>query len=193
MPTVKQALADQTGSLLVFLPGQAEIRRLYQRLVEDLQGCDDIVLAPLFGDLSLSQQRLAIAPVEPGKRKVVLATSIAETSLTIDGVRVVIDAGLSRLPVFDPATGMTLALSYRVPRRAARWACGRLEPGVLSPMESVTTAAIACLYPTGIGRPIWRPWRCSCYAGASVIHESWLGWMHRQVRPISRRWIYCNV
>ncbi|MFV3094052.1 helicase-related protein, partial [Pseudomonas sp. GW6] len=104
--TVSQALADEPGSLLVFLPGQAEIRRVAEQLGEVLSGHDDILLCPLHGELDLSAQRAAIEPAPEGKRKVVLATNIAETSLTIDGVRVVIDAGLARVPRFDPASGM---------------------------------------------------------------------------------------
>ncbi len=96
--TVLQALDDEPGSLLVFLPGQAEIRRVNEQLAEALAGRDDILLCPLHGELDLSAQRAAIEPAPAGKRKLVLATNIAETSLTIDGVRVVVDAGLARVP-----------------------------------------------------------------------------------------------
>lgn len=132
LQTVQQALADEPGSLLVFLPGQAEIRRVAEQLGEALAGRDDILLCPLHGELDLSAQRAAIEPAPAGKRKVVLATNIAETSLTIDGVRVVIDAGLARVPRFDPASGMTRLDTQRISRasstqRAGR--AGRLEPG----------------------------------------------------------------
>ncbi|MCJ8168465.1 ATP-dependent helicase HrpB [Atopomonas sediminilitoris] len=130
---VLQALAEQSGSVLVFLPGQAEIRRVHGQLQEALGGRADILLCPLFGDLELTQQRQAIAPAPAGRRKVVLATNIAETSLTIDGVRVVIDSGLARVPCFDPASGMTRLATQRISRassiqRAGR--AGRLQPGV---------------------------------------------------------------
>ncbi|RIA20606.1 ATP-dependent helicase HrpB [Ectopseudomonas oleovorans] len=130
--TVQQALADEPGSLLVFLPGQAEIRRVAEQLGEVLVGRDDILLCPLHGELELSAQRAAIEPAPAGKRKVVLATNIAETSLTIDGVRVVVDAGLARVPRFDPASGMTRLDTQRISRASATQRAGRagrLEPG----------------------------------------------------------------
>ncbi|HHM7098793.1 ATP-dependent helicase HrpB [Pseudomonas aeruginosa] len=131
--TVLQALADEPGSLLVFLPGQAEIRRVAEQLGESLAGRDEILLCPLHGELELSAQRAAIEPAPPGKRKVVLATNIAETSLTIDGVRVVVDAGLARVPRFDPGSGMTRLETQRISRASATQRAGRagrLEPGV---------------------------------------------------------------
>ena len=97
--TVQQALADEPGSLLVFLPGQAEIRRVAEQLGDTLAGRPEVLICPLHGELDLDAQRAAIEPAPAGKRKVVLATNIAETSLTIDGVRVVVDAGLARVPV----------------------------------------------------------------------------------------------
>ncbi len=130
--TVQQAVADETGSLLVFLPGQGEIRQVHQRLQAIFGERDDLLLTPLFGDLKLNEQRRAIAPAPEGKRKIVLATSIAETSLTIDGVRVVIDCGLSRLPAFDPNTGMTRLHTQRLSKASATQRmgrAGRLEPG----------------------------------------------------------------
>lgn len=131
--TVLQALADEPGSLLVFLPGQAEIRRVAEQLGEALAGRDEVLLCPLHGELELSAQRAAIEPVPAGKRKVVLATNIAETSLTIDGVRVVVDAGLARVPRFDPGSGMTRLETQRISRASATQRAGRagrLEPGV---------------------------------------------------------------
>lgn len=130
--TVLQALADEPGSLLVFLPGQAEIRRVAEQLGEALAGRDEVLLCPLHGELELSAQRAAIEPAAPGKRKVVLATNIAETSLTIDGVRVVVDAGLARVPRFDPGSGMTRLETQRISRASATQRAGRagrLEPG----------------------------------------------------------------
>ncbi|MCS4286168.1 ATP-dependent helicase HrpB [Pseudomonas sp. BIGb0278] len=130
---VLQALADQSGSLLVFLPGQAEIRRVHQSLQEAVGERSDIILCPLHGELDLNAQRAAIEPPASGQRKVVLATNIAETSLTIDGVRVVIDAGLARVPRFDPGSGMTRLDTQRISRASATQRAGRagrLEPGV---------------------------------------------------------------
>ncbi|VXB30565.1 ATP-dependent RNA helicase HrpB [Pseudomonas sp. 8AS] len=131
--TVLQALAIEPGSLLLFLPGQAEIRRVHEQLAEALGGRDEILLCPLHGELDLAAQRAAIEPAPAGKRKVVLATNIAETSLTIDGVRVVVDAGLARVPRFDPASGMTRLDTQRISRASATQRAGRagrLEPGV---------------------------------------------------------------
>ncbi|MCP1602651.1 ATP-dependent helicase HrpB [Pseudomonas citronellolis] len=131
--TVLQALADEPGSLLLFLPGQAEIRRVAEQLGEALAGRDEVLLCPLHGELELSAQRAAIEPAPAGKRKVVLATNIAETSLTIDGVRVVVDAGLARVPRFDPGSGMTRLETQRISRASATQRAGRagrLEPGV---------------------------------------------------------------
>lgn len=131
--TVLDALGNETGSLLVFLPGQAEIRRVNQQLADALGSRRDVMLCPLHGELDLSAQRAAIEPAPKGMRKVVLATNIAETSLTIDGVRVVVDAGLARVPRFDPGSGMTRLDTQRISRASATQRAGRagrLEPGV---------------------------------------------------------------
>jgi ATP-dependent helicase HrpB len=129
---VRRSLTQDQGSLLVFLPGMAEIRRVERKLLEaDL--APSIHVAPLHGDLPQAAQDLAIEPAAPGTRKVVLATSIAETSLTIDGVRVVIDAGRLRIPRFDPRSGLTRLETIRVTQDSAeqrRGRAGRLEPGV---------------------------------------------------------------
>ena len=131
--TVLDAINDESGSLLVFLPGQAEIRRVNQQLADALGSRSDILLCPLHGELDLAAQRAAIEPAPKGQRKVVLATNIAETSLTIDGVRVVIDAGLARVPRFDPGSGMTRLDTQRISRASATQRAGRagrLELGV---------------------------------------------------------------
>ncbi|RWU23956.1 ATP-dependent helicase HrpB [Pseudomonas alkylphenolica] len=131
--TVLQAIADEPGSLLVFLPGQAEIRRVHQALQDALGERPELLLCPLHGELDLNAQRAAIDAAPPGQRKVVLATNIAETSLTIDGVRVVVDAGLARVPRFDPGSGMTRLDTQRISRASATQRAGRagrLEPGV---------------------------------------------------------------
>ncbi|WP_285350033.1 ATP-dependent helicase HrpB [Pseudomonas sp. ME-P-057] len=131
--TVLDALGNESGSVLVFLPGQAEIRRVNQQLADSIGERSDVMLCPLHGELDLSAQRAAIEPAPKGKRKVVLATNIAETSLTIDGVRVVVDAGLARVPRFDPGSGMTRLDTQRISRASATQRAGRagrLEPGV---------------------------------------------------------------
>ncbi|MGX5218081.1 ATP-dependent helicase HrpB [Pseudomonas segetis] len=128
-----EALDEQQGSILVFLPGQAEIRRVHQGLHESLGDRQDVLLCPLHGELDLNAQRAAINPAPTGKRKIVLATNIAETSITIDGVRVVIDAGLERVPRFDPRSGMTRLDTQRISKASATQRsgrAGRLEPGV---------------------------------------------------------------
>lgn len=129
---IGRALAEESGSLLVFLPGQGEIRRVEALLAERLRD-PSVILAPLYGAMDVRDQDRAIAPPSAGSRKVVLATSIAETSLTIEGVRVVIDAGLARVPRFDPASGLTRLETVRVSLAAAdqrRGRAGRTEPGV---------------------------------------------------------------
>jgi ATP-dependent helicase HrpB len=125
--TVRAALETEPGDVLVFLPGAAEIRRTAALL----QGVPAEVL-PLHGNLPPAQQDRAILPSPPGARKVVLATSIAETSLTIEGVRVVVDAGLSRVPRYSPRTGMTRLATVRVSAASAeqrRGRAGRVTPG----------------------------------------------------------------
>lgn len=129
---IRRALAQDAGSLLVFLPGMAEIRRVERRLTEANLG-PTVFLAPLHGDLPQEAQDRALAPAPGGTRKIVLATSIAETSLTIDGVRLVIDAGWLRVPRFDPRTGLTGLETIRVTQDSAdqrRGRAGRTEPGI---------------------------------------------------------------
>ncbi len=129
---VVQALHDETGSVLAFLPGQGEIHRTVQRLKERLRDPSVDVVA-LYGALDKDEQDRAIEPAAHGRRKVVLATSVAETSLTIEGVRVVIDGGLSRVPHFEPSSGLTRLATVKVSRSSAeqrRGRAGRVEPGV---------------------------------------------------------------
>jgi ATP-dependent helicase HrpB len=128
---VRQALADETGSILVFLPGQGEIHRTARALGDRLPANVDLV--QLYGGLDKGEQDRAIEPAAPGRRKIVLATSVAETSLTIEGVRVVIDGGLSRVPRFEPSSGLTRLATVKVSRSSAeqrRGRAGRVEPGV---------------------------------------------------------------
>ena len=137
---VRQALREETGSVLAFLPGVGEIRRT----VERLEGTVGVRIAPLYGTLSASEQDAAISPARPGERKVVLATSIAETSLTIEGVRVVVDSGLARRPRFDAGSGMSRLETVRVSAAEAdqrRGRAGRTEPGVAYRLWSETEQA----------------------------------------------------
>ncbi len=129
---IRRALDEETGSILAFLPGEGEIRRTAAALADGYLPAQTII-APLFGALSHDDQQRAVDPPPPGVRKVVLATTIAETSLTIEGVRVVVDCGFKRAPRFDARRGMTQLMTVRVSRAAAeqrRGRAGRLEPGV---------------------------------------------------------------
>ncbi|OSI21996.1 ATP-dependent helicase HrpB [Bradyrhizobium canariense] len=126
------ALRADAGSVLAFLPGAAEIRRTQNFLGERVQD-SSIEIVPLFGALDAAVQDRAISPAPKGTRKVVLATSIAETSLTIEGVRIVVDSGLARVPRYEPDIGLTRLETVRVSRAAAdqrRGRAGRTEPGV---------------------------------------------------------------
>jgi ATP-dependent helicase HrpB len=149
---IRAALADESGSVLAFLPGQREIERTAERLAGKVGADTDIV--PLYGMLDGKAQDAAIKPPPAGRRKVVLATSIAETSITIDGVRVVIDSGLSRLPRYEPASGLTRLETVRVSRasadqRAGR--AGRTQPGVAIRLwRAEQTAALPAFTPPEI-------------------------------------------
>lgn len=129
---IDRALYEDSGDILVFLPGAAEIRRVADSLRGGALPARTHV-APLYGAMALEEQDRAIRASEPGARKVVLATTIAQTSLTIEGIRVVIDAGLTRIPRYSPRTGMTRLETVNVSRSAAdqrRGRAGRLGPGV---------------------------------------------------------------
>ncbi|RWO74693.1 MAG: ATP-dependent helicase HrpB [Mesorhizobium sp.] len=149
---IRAALADESGSVLAFLPGQREIERTAERLAGKVGTDTDIV--PLYGMLDGKAQDAAIKPQPAGRRKVVLATSIAETSITIDGVRVVIDSGLSRLPRYEPASGLTRLETVRVSKasadqRAGR--AGRTQPGVAIRLwRAEQTAALPAFTPPEI-------------------------------------------
>jgi ATP-dependent helicase HrpB len=128
---VQTALREQPGSILAFLPGEAEIRRC-ERLLAEASLPATATVHPLFGSLSFAEQDAAIRSPAPGERKIVLATTIAETSLTIEGIGVVVDAGFKRSPRFDPATGMTSLETVRVSLASAdqrKGRAGRLAPG----------------------------------------------------------------
>jgi len=128
---IVQTLAQENGNILAFLPGRQEIERTVTLLENSLP--PHILIAPLYGALSVQAQDAAIRQPESGIRKVVLATSIAQTSLTIEGVRIVIDSGLARLPIYEPERGLTRLETVRasqadIEQRAGR--AGRLEPGI---------------------------------------------------------------
>lgn len=127
---IVSAVSENSGSVLVFLPGVGEIRRVESELKSRLD--DGVVVAPLYGGLSLEDQRLAIAPAPEGQRKVVLSTAIAETSLTIEGIEVVVDLGLERCSVFSPRLGMDSLITRTGSRASAEQRAGRagrLGPG----------------------------------------------------------------
>jgi ATP-dependent helicase HrpB len=129
---VVRALRTEPGSALVFLPGTAEIRRT-ETLLQERIGDPAVDIVPLYGALDRGVQDQAIAPSTPGRRKVVLATSIAETSITIAGVRMVVDCGLARVPRYEPGVGLTRLETVRVSRASAdqrRGRAGRTEPGL---------------------------------------------------------------
>ena len=128
---VRTALREHDGDILCFLPGAAEIRRV-QRALEDTGLDRNVRVLPLYGELEGAAQDAALSPAPAVRRKIVLATSIAETSLTIEGVRVVVDSGLRRYAEFDPATGMSHLVTTKVSQAAAdqrRGRAGRLSAG----------------------------------------------------------------
>lgn len=129
---VFRALAQEAGSVLAFLPGQGEIVRTAERLRERIKD-PDVDICPLYGALDMAEQDRAVSPSPEGRRKVVLATSIAETSITIEGVRVVIDSGLARVPRYEPDVGASRLETVRVSRASAdqrRGRAGRTQAGV---------------------------------------------------------------
>ena len=136
-----ELLRQEPGSLLLFLPGVGEIQRVQEQLATRVG--NDVALCPLYGALSLNEQRKAILPAPAGQRKVVLATNIAETSLTIEGIRLVVDCAQERVASFDPRTGLTKLLTQRISQasmiqRAGR--AGRLEPGICLHLTSAEQA-----------------------------------------------------
>ncbi|NVK19899.1 MAG: ATP-dependent helicase HrpB [Methylocystaceae bacterium] len=130
---IHKAIQEEEGNILVFLPGEGEIRKT-QSLLEDRYGTrQDILIAPLFGALTAKQQDMAIAPTHDNVRKIVLATTIAETSLTIEGIRIVVDCGMKRVARFDAARGFSKLETVRVSKASAmqrQGRAGRMEDGV---------------------------------------------------------------
>ncbi|KGI79049.1 ATP-dependent helicase HrpB, partial [Oleiagrimonas soli] len=129
--TVRLALADTEGDVLAFLPGQREIAQAMRLLNEQLDG--DVEILPLHGELALADQQAALAPADDARRRVILATNVAESSVTLPGIRAVVDSGLARVPQFDPNSGFTRLRTVTIARdsadqRAGR--AGRVAPGV---------------------------------------------------------------
>jgi ATP-dependent helicase HrpB len=128
---IARALADTDGDVLAFLPGAGEIRRTQERLAARASG--DVEVFPLYGDLPWEQQTRVFARMPAGKRRVILATPIAETSLTLEGVRAVVDSGYVRLPQFQPGSGLTRLVTQRISKASAEQRAGRagrLAPGI---------------------------------------------------------------
>lgn len=137
--TVYKAVKEKTGDCLVFLPGEAEIRKCEEILRQNLHG---FVISPLYGQMPIGQQNFAILPDVAGRRKVVLATSIAETSLTIEGISIVVDCGFGRVALFDPNSGLSRLETFRISKESAdqrAGRAGRLGPGTCFRMWTAAT------------------------------------------------------
>jgi ATP-dependent helicase HrpB len=182
---VMRALRAEPGSILVFLPGQGEITRVARLLVEKNLG-EGVDIAPLYGAMDARDQDRAVAPALPGRRKVVLATSIAETSLTIEGVRVVIDAGLARVPRYEPDLGLTRLETVRVSRASAdqrRGRAGRTEPGACYRLwEEAATGAFEAFAKPEILAADLSPLLLDC-AAWGVVDPLGLSWLDPPPKP----------
>ncbi len=190
---IRSALANHHGDILCFLPGAAEIRRVQRALEESAAGAPAGIAAnagrgapvavrilPLYGEVGAEQQDAALHAAPGGERKVVLATSIAETSLTIEGIKVVIDAGLRRYSEFDPASGMSRLVTAKVSQAAAdqrRGRAGRLAPGVCYRMWSEgVQASLAPHTPPEISSADLAPLalELACWGAAEAGRLRWL-------------------
>jgi ATP-dependent helicase HrpB len=176
---VRTALREHDGDILCFLPGAAEIRRV-QRALED-SGLDrNVRVLPLYGELEGAAQDAALASAPAGQRKIVLATSIAETSLTIEGIRVVVDSGLRRYAEFDPTTGMSRLVTTKVSQAAAdqrRGRAGRLSAGTCYRLWSEgTQGSLAPQTPPEILHADLAPLalELSCWGAVDAASLSWL-------------------
>ena len=169
------AAASESGSILVFLPGQGEIRRVAEALQARVRD-PHVDIAPLYGALDARAQDLAIAPAPAGRRKIVLATSIAETSLTIEGVRVVIDSGLMRVPIYEPDVGLTRLETVRVSRANAdqrRGAQGAPSPAFVIGCGKRPRTGVFSLTPRPkFSPPISPVLRSTAPSGASPIRAN---------------------
>jgi ATP-dependent helicase HrpB len=176
---LRGALERDAGDILCFLPGAAEISRV-QRTVEESTRDAGVLVLPLFGDLSAAAQDAALTPLADGRRKIVLATSIAETSLTIEGIRVVVDSGLRRHAQFDPATGMSRLVTGKVSQAAAdqrRGRAGRLSAGICYRLWSEGThAALAAQTAPEIHNADLAPLalELACWGAADATRLRWL-------------------
>jgi len=176
---VRSALRDHEGDVLCFLPGAAEIRRV-QRNLEETDLDRSIRVMPLYGELEGAEQDAALAPSAPGQRKIVLATSIAETSLTIEGIRVVVDSGMRRYAEFDPATGMSRLVTGKVSQAAAdqrRGRAGRLSEGDCYRLWSEGThASLSPQTPPEILHADLAPLalELACWGAADATSLAWL-------------------
>ena len=176
---VRSALREHEGDILCFLPGAAEIRRV-QRTLEESDLDRGIRVSPLYGELEGDAQDAALAPAAPGQRKIVLATSIAETSLTIEGIRVVVDSGLRRYSEFDPATGMSRLVTGKVSQAAAdqrRGRAGRLSSGDCYRLWSEGThASLSPQTPPEILHADLAPLalELACWGAADAASMAWL-------------------
>ena len=184
---IATALRADPGSVLAFLPGAAEIRRTAEFPRRARAGRFSIEIVPLFGALDAAVQDRAIAPAPKGRRKVVLATSIAETSLTIEGVRIVVDCGLARVPRYEPDIGLTRLETVRASRAAVdqrRGRAGRTEPGVCYRLwDEPQTASLARLHASRKSSPpICRRWCSISRNGASAIPPRWRSSIRRRRR-----------
>ncbi|MGO9006530.1 MAG: ATP-dependent helicase HrpB [Beijerinckiaceae bacterium] len=177
---VSKALNAERGSILVFLPGQAEIMRVADLLAARIAD-ETVEIAPLYSALERSAQDKAVSPTLPGKRKIVLATSIAETSLTIEGVRIIIDSGLSRRPRFEPDLGLTRLETVRASRAAAeqrRGRAGRTEPGVCYRLwEQAATGALEPFAPPEIVNADLSNLLLDCIAWGAREPQRDLSWL----------------
>ena len=188
--TIVRAMRADAGSLLAFLPGAAEIRRTKTLLEGRTEPSTDVVA--LYGALTGDEQDRAIAPALPGRRKIVLATSIAETSITIEGVRMVVDSGLARVPRYEPDVGVTRLETVRFSRAAAdqrRGRAGRTEPGVCYRLwDEPQTAALEPFARPEILPRIYRPLRSTLPPGAAARTSSPSSIRRRKARlPRPRR------
>jgi len=176
---VRSALREHSGDVLCFLPGAAEIRRV-QRTLQESDLDRSVRVMPLYGELEGAEQDAALAPLAPGQRKVVLATSIAETSLTIEGVRVVVDSGMRRYSEFDPTTGMSRLVTGKVSQAAAdqrRGRAGRLSEGDCYRLWSEGThASLSPQTPPEILHADLAPLalELSCWGAADANRLAWL-------------------
>ena len=176
---VRKALHEHAGDVLCFLPGAAEIRRV-QRTLQESALDRSVRVMPLYGELDGAEQDAALAPPDPGVRKVVLATSIAETSLTIEGIRVVIDSGTRRYSEFDPTTGMSRLVTGKVSQAAAdqrRGRAGRLSAGVCYRLWSEGThATLSPQTPPEILHADLAPLalELACWGAANADSLAWL-------------------